>query len=75
MEPATIIANCTGSKLTPKKLRAYPGLENLTDEQAKEAVLSIQQLAVLYFEIHQIEKIISIDNQFVVSLNERKRAA
>ena len=63
------------SKLTFEKLRSYPGLENLTDEQARESILTIQQLAALYFEIHSIEDSHCIDNQFIVSLNERKQAA
>lgn len=67
--------NYKGSKLTPEKLRTYPGLENLTDEQAKEAVITIQRLAALYFEINSIEKIICIDNQLIVSLSQRKQAA
>ncbi len=66
---------CTGSKLTPEKLRTYPGLENITDEQARDAILTIQQLTALYFEIHSIENSNLIDNQLIVSLNHRKQAA
>jgi hypothetical protein len=67
--------NPPGSKLTPEKLRTYPRLENLTDEQAQEAIITIRQLIALYLEVHPIENIICIDNQLVVPLEECRRAA
>ena len=41
--------------LTPEKLRTYPGLESLADNDAEEAIYIIQVLAALFFEIHSKE--------------------
>jgi hypothetical protein len=43
-------------KLTIEKLKSYPGLQSLTDEQAKEIVLSLEKLATLLFEMAKNSK-------------------
>ena len=37
--------------LTREKLRKTPGLENLTDEEADEAIDSIKRLATILFDV------------------------
>jgi len=56
--------------LTPEKLRSYPGLENLTDEEVKKAIYSIQNLASIFFEFHCLTDSPCIDNQQVVHLEK-----
>ena len=43
--------------LSPDSLRRYPGLENLTDQEAKDAVDSIDKLCVLLFSFLKNDEI------------------
>jgi hypothetical protein len=40
-------------RLTSEQLRAFPGFENYTDEQAEEKIASLEKLSILFFELHQ----------------------
>lgn len=62
-------------RLTPAELRNYPGLENLSDEEAEKALETIYDLTAIIFEIHCYEESICVDNQLVVDLNQQKKAA
>ena len=57
--------------LSIEKLQAFPGYENLSEQQAIEVLDSIHQLAVILYgtQIISIYKSDSIDNQEVVYLN------
>jgi len=61
--------------LTPEKLRSYPGLENLTDEEVLEDIDTLEKLAAILLEFHSLNKHICIDNQQVVHLEKQKQAA
>jgi hypothetical protein len=61
--------------LTAQKLRGTPGLENLTDQEASEAIEAIQKLAEIFFEIASQNQTICIDNQQVVNLDQQNKAA
>jgi hypothetical protein len=37
--------------LTPDQLRTYPGLQDLTDEQAEESLRTLQEFAAIIFSI------------------------
>lgn len=63
------------TSLTPENLRNRPGLEGLNDDEAKQIVQTIQDLASLFFEIACLKDTTCIDNQHVVSLNQEKKAA
>jgi hypothetical protein len=60
---------------TPDTLKSYPGLEHLTDEQAAEAMQTLEQLAAIFFEVHCFKDGTCIDNQHVVYSLEQKQAA
>lgn len=61
--------------LTPEKLRKTPGLENLSDLEADEAIDTIKKLAAIFFEMACQNKSTCIDNQQVVYLNQENKAA
>lgn len=61
--------------LTPEKLRKTTGLDNLSDNEAEEAIDSIKKLAAILFEIACHNQTICIDNQQVVHLKEQNKAA
>lgn len=61
--------------LTAEKLRKTPGLENLSDKGAAEAIDSITKLATILFEIACHNQTTCIDNQQVVHLKEQNKAA
>ena len=61
--------------LTIETIRNRPELENLSDEEAKQIIQTIKDLAFLFFEIACLKEPICIDNQHVVSLNQEKKAA
>jgi len=61
--------------LTPESLRKGKGLENLSDDEAKEAVGSIKKLAAILFEMACHNETTCIDNQQVVHLIEQNKAA
>ncbi len=44
-------------RLTVEELKTYPGLENLTDEQAKEAIDTIETFSIIMFHIHNNQKL------------------
>lgn len=57
-------------KLTPDKLRKFPGLEHLTDEEATEDIETLEKLAAILLEFHAISSTICVDNQCVVHLEK-----
>jgi len=61
--------------LTSEKLRKTPGLENLSDQQADEAINSLKKLAAILFEMAAHNETICIDNQQVVHLKQQNKAA
>jgi hypothetical protein len=61
--------------LTPEKVRKTPGLENLSDQEALEAIESIKRLVAILFETACQNQSICIDNQHVVNLNQQNKAA
>jgi len=40
--------------MTVEKLRTYPGLEHLTDEQAEKNIRTLYQLVAIYFDTYPI---------------------
>jgi hypothetical protein len=44
------------SPLTIEKLKTYPGFENLSDEEATDAVRSIKACAQFFFELYVANK-------------------
>jgi hypothetical protein len=44
------------SPLTTEKLKTYPGFENLSDEEAKEAVRTIKTCAQFFFDLYVSNK-------------------
>lgn len=61
--------------LTIEEIRKRPGLENLSEEEAKQIIQTIKNLASLFFEIACLKDTICIDNQHVVSLDQENKAA
>ncbi len=61
--------------LTIERLRKGPGLENLSDLEAAEAIDNIKKLASIFFEMACQNESICIDNQQVVYLNQENKAA
>jgi hypothetical protein len=61
--------------MTPDKLRTYPGLNNLSDDEADKAIFALYQLTALFFEIQPFENTYCIDSQLDVDLQEHKHAA
>jgi hypothetical protein len=53
----TTMSNSEIKKLTIKELKAFEGLENLTNEQAKEAIDTIVTFSVIMFHIHNDQKL------------------
>ena len=58
--------------LTTETLRSFPGCEQLSDEDALNAVQTIEKLAVILFDLVCRKNGIVIDNQLVISKNEQK---
>ena len=52
--------------LTIEKLRSYPGCENYTDDQATSIIQTLEQFALILFEIAHQKESICIENQQVV---------
>jgi hypothetical protein len=67
--------NAKREPLTAEKLRKTQGLENLSDQEALEAIETIQKLASIFFEIGCLNQPTCIDNQQVVHLNQQSKAA
>ena len=59
--------------LTIEKLRSYPGCENYTDDQAASTIQTLEQFALILFEIAHQKEGICIENQQVVYLGQDKR--
>jgi hypothetical protein len=55
--------------LTLDKLKTFAGCENLSNEEAAEAVKTIHQIALVLYEFTQVNKIFNIDSQLVINLN------
>ena len=49
--------------LTPNKLRKYKGLENLSEEQALQAISGIEKLCVLLYQAVKNSEIITHENE------------
>ena len=65
--------------LTIAELKSFKGLENLTEEQAAEAISSLEKISVLFFELYQEhkrapQKVIYLKNT-ETDLNEDQRKA
>ncbi|MBS1773406.1 MAG: hypothetical protein JST82_11160 [Bacteroidetes bacterium] len=54
------------NNLTIEKLKSYRGCENLSDEQALNAIQTIEKLAVILFDYVCHQNGIVIDNQVVI---------
>lgn len=55
-------------RLSIKELRKYPGFENYSDEQAEDAIKTLETLSIFFFELfirekHKKEKLTMIKNQ------------
>lgn len=61
--------------LNVSKVLQTPGLEHLSEQEAKDAVDSIKKLAVLFFETACVQNFHSIDNQQDVNLMNQNIAA
>ena len=61
--------------LTPELLKTFPGCEDYTEQQAQEIIHSLEKLSAICYNIVNVEKIHSIDNQQVVYLNNKKNIA
>lgn len=61
--------------LTPERLRTRPGLENITDDEALNAIDTIKKIAAIFFETACQLEATCIDNQQVVHLKQEKKAA
>ena len=64
--------------LTIEELRAYPGLENITDEQANHILASLKELSLLVCNAAdkmQYNKTNTIDNQRNMCIFVNKKAA
>jgi hypothetical protein len=59
--------------LTIEKLRSYPGCENYTDDQAASTIQTLEQFALILFEIAYQKEDTCIENQQVVYLNQDKQ--
>jgi hypothetical protein len=40
-------------RLSIEKLKAFPGCENYTDEKAEEIIATLEELSILFYELHQ----------------------
>lgn len=67
--------NPASLKLTAERLKAFPGCEGYTDEQAETIITSLEILSAICYESTKGIKHINIDNQLVVSLIKQKLAA
>ncbi len=61
--------NPEGEPLTVEKLKAFPGCEHYTDQQALEIVQSLEKLSLICYGLAKEEKSHLIDNQLVVYLD------
>jgi hypothetical protein len=64
--------------LTIEELRSYPGLENMTDEQANQIIGSLKELSILVCyaaDKMPYNAINNIDNQHNMSIFANKQAA
>lgn len=43
-------------RLSIDELRSYPGLENFTEEEAEQAIKTLESLSVLFYELFMKEK-------------------
>lgn len=51
------MSNSEIKKLTIEELRSFEGLKNLTDEQAKEAIDTIETFSIIMFNIYNNQKL------------------
>ena len=64
-----------GKRITPDDVRKFPVLENLSDDEATNAINAIYNLATILFEIHCLNDTSCFDNQLVVHSHKAKQAA
>lgn len=57
--------------MTVEELRKFPGCENYTDEEAVDIIQTLEKLAVFLFEFTGRENVIIIDNQLIISEEEK----
>lgn len=43
-------------RITPEELRKFKGFENHSDEQAEEAIMTIERLAMIFYELFMKQK-------------------
>lgn len=79
METEPIITNPRSRKddLTIEELRAYPGKEDLTDEEATHIIKSLKELSILlYYHAGRTQKsYYNNDNQSIIRKLAIKKAA
>ncbi len=46
----------SAKKFTAEKLRTYKGLENISDEEAQEAIDTLEQFAIMIITLYSREK-------------------
>lgn len=57
-------------RLTFEELRAFPGFENYTDEQAEETIKSLEALSILFYELHK--KSLKVKSQLTSTSSEKE---
>ena len=62
--------NPEGKPLTVERLRTYPGMENLSDDEAQEIIFSIQTFCVILLEAVKAQEKLEAEN-----INQLKIAA
>ncbi|WP_142683021.1 hypothetical protein [Chitinophaga polysaccharea] len=64
LSSATLPPGIKGDEeMTPELLRKFPGCEHYTDEQAKEIVFTIKQLAELLYDLALPKELHNVDCQ------------
>lgn len=56
--------------MTFEELRAFPGFENYTDEQAEETIKSLEALSILFYELHK--KSLKVKSQLTSKSSEEE---
>ena len=68
MEKRAIAIDGKGGKMTIDKFKSYPGCGTYTDDQALNAIETVEKLAIILFNLISQKNGIPIDNQLVISL-------
>lgn len=59
-------------RLSIGELKAFKGLENLSDEQASEAIDALESLSILFFELYKKHKVNSGKIRVLTSSNNHE---